>query len=248
VNRVEMTAPQSDCPKRSWVIQQLADDVAMDGFDELPQGLQFHLNRCESCRAFAARLRSLSEELHHLGRMEVPEGLEERAQAQAVAALERGGELSGRVTIEEDFKPIPVPPILLWWNRTGWFAAAACLLFGVALYVFFQRPPVEGTGSADRAIVMTPGEWPDPGDDDATPGSEEKPATVSGPGLEEAASSPAHQRRYCDHVAAAEAAQEGAAQPAFILPDRSKRDPRSIIDKSEARLSTMLGHPKSDDR
>jgi hypothetical protein len=248
MNRDEMTARETDCPKRSWVIQQLADDVAMDGFDDLPQGLQFHLNRCESCRAFAGRLLSLSGELRNLGRLEVPEGLEERAQAQAVEALQQGGELTGRVTINEDVKPVPVPPILLWWNRTGWYAAAACLLLAVALYAFFHRPVVEERESFDRGFVGATDDWPDPEDEAPTPRSQEKQAIVPEPRHEEALKSPAPQRRYWDHVAAAEAAQEGAAQPAFILPDRSKRDPRSIIDKSEARLSNMSGQPKSDDR
>ncbi|UCF33809.1 MAG: hypothetical protein JSV78_00575 [Phycisphaerales bacterium] len=248
MTRDEITTPETDCPKRGWVIQQLADDVAMDGFDDLPQGLQFHLNRCESCRAFADRLLSLSGELHSLGRLEVPEGLEERAQAQAVEALEQGGELTGRVTIEEDVKPVPVPPMLLWWNRTGWYAAAACLLLAVALYAFFHRPAVEETGSSDRPIAVAPSDWPDSEDAASAPRSEEKVAIVPEPRHEQAVKPPAPQRRYGDHVAAAEAAQEGAAQPAFILPDRSKRDPRSIIDKSEARLSTMPGQPKSDDR
>ena len=72
MTRRDDTVADTACSKQGWVLGQLTDDEAMDGFDDLPRGLQFHLNRCSSCRVLADRLMAVTDGLDEMVKVEPP--------------------------------------------------------------------------------------------------------------------------------------------------------------------------------
>jgi hypothetical protein len=237
MTRQDDTGMDTACPKQGWVLGQLTDDEAMDGFDDLPRGLQFHLNRCPSCRALADRLMVVTNGLDGLAGAEPPTPLEERAHAQALEALKDGGRLTGRVMIEDEAGPEPPSPLVIWWNRTGRLATAACILFALAFYAVIHRPSVEEVEEPHRNLVHT-GHAPVPLAEEPFINDEEEATALA---TAESAKAVGEPRSHfaTDHIEAAETDYAGAAQPAFPLLDPSKRDVRILIDRSKPFPSTI---------
>ncbi|MGB2985312.1 MAG: hypothetical protein WBE26_05465 [Phycisphaerae bacterium] len=130
------------CPKRVWVMLTLSDDEALEEGGKLPQGLQFHLSRCESCRALAERLQAVSATLHSLSKIEPSDELAARADAQALAALREGARLTDRVAIPDEPEPASAAGGAARWRSVGRYAAAAAVLIAVGLFSLseFRRP------------------------------------------------------------------------------------------------------------
>lgn len=148
------------CPKRNWVLSVLSDDEAVDAGSPLPQGLRFHLSRCAPCREVADRLQSVSAEIAALGEASMPGALVDRADAQALAALEDGTRLTGRVFIDDDeeFAAFERSGLAMPGRMLG---LAAMILFAAGLFVLYrgdlsQRDVAPG---GDETIVR--GAWSD---------------------------------------------------------------------------------------
>ncbi len=126
---------EQNCPKRLWVLLTLSDDELVGGGGELPQGLSFHLSRCDSCRAVADRLSDTTDRLRALGDFEPSGELFAAATARAVDALHDGARLTGRVDIDDE--PLVLPVEESTSRRTRWaprLAAAAVIVFAVTVW------------------------------------------------------------------------------------------------------------------
>ena len=245
MTRQDETAPDAACPKQGWVLKQLTDDEAMDGFDDLPRGLHFHLNRCPSCQALADRLMVVAGGLSVLGTAEPPATLEERADAQALQALKSGGGLTGRVVIEDEAEAEPASPLTIWWNRTGRLATAACILFALTFYAVWHRPLAEDLEESHRNFVHT-GDPPARLSDNPFTGDEEE-AVVQGASHGAKDAVEPRPRSAVDHVEEAQTDYAGAVQPAFPPFDPSKRGVRILIDRPEDFPSTIRLSTENDE-
>ena len=245
MTRQDETAPDAACPKQGWVLKQLTDDEAMDGFDDLPRGLQFHLNRCPSCQALADRLMVVVSGLDVLGTAEPPATLDGRADAQALQALKSGGGLTGRVVVEDEAEPEPASPLTIWWNRTGRLATAACILFALTFYAVWHRPLAEDLEKPHRDFVHTGGAPARLSDDPFS--SDEEGAVAQGASRCVKDAVEPRLRLAADHVEAAQADYAGAVQPAFPLFDPSKRDVGILIDRPEDFPSTITLSAENDE-
>lgn len=125
---------ESTCPKRVWVMSILCDDEALDEPGSLPQGLAFHLSRCDSCRALGDRLRSVSSRLAELAELAPDEALADRAHDQTLSALREGARLTGRVTIPDEPDRVTLPVHAGRRLRPARYAAAAVIVVTVGLY------------------------------------------------------------------------------------------------------------------
>jgi len=245
MTRQDETAPDAACPKQGWVLRQLTDDEAMDGFDDLPRGLQFHLNRCPSCQALADRLMVVVSGLDVLGTAEPPATLEERADAQALQALKSGGGLTGRVVVEDEAEPEPASPLTIWWNRTGRLATAACILFALTFYAVWHQPLAEDLEESHQNFVHTGGPPARLSEDPFTGDEEEAVALGASDGAKDSVEP--RPRWTVDHVEEAQTDYAGAVQPAFPLSDPSKRDVGTLIDRPEDFPSTTTLSTENDE-
>jgi len=123
------------CPKRLWVMTVLSDDELLDGDATLPQGLQFHLSRCDSCRSLANGLQHVSDCLHGLARLEPGDEFAVRAHSRAFEALAGGARLTGRVEIPDDPESELGHTRGVRWTAYARYAAAAAIVFGMGIYV-----------------------------------------------------------------------------------------------------------------
>ena len=144
------------CPRRLWVMSTLTDDERLEATDRLPQALQFHISRCEACQALADELLPATRSLLAMGQSEPPGDLLAAAQAQAVAAIDRGAELTGRVVVPDLEEPLTLPPAVRIPMRSFRYAAAAVILIGFASFWIVrnsgpQLPVVSGQNSWDRS-------------------------------------------------------------------------------------------------
>jgi hypothetical protein len=255
------------CPKRNWVMSMLSDDEALGQDGALPRGLQFHLSRCDSCRALADRLTSVSGALRSLSEIEPPVELTALATAQATQALSDGARFTGRVSIPDG--PPTAPSTGAHGYRFARYAAAAAVLLVVGVY---------GLLAPDRnekgllVVTTTPGEahLPDVPAPEGSPGglppdvtAPEVPDTavasaepdssspnelaeraVDGGGVGPPAVSGRKPRRICryySHVDAAMCDDPDCVSRAVILPRHDRRDlgwARTLFDNRPATVST----------
>ncbi len=225
---------EGTCPKQSWVMSTLADDEQSTVEGEFSHAMRFHLARCESCRALAERLLNTVDVLGELGKADPPAELVERAERHAMAAIEAGAELTGRVDVRdvEELDEIPTAP--RWWWRPVRYAVAATILLAFASYWVARFTPVGApglTGPEDwdgRSLVTAPkdrqrrgaGSPTGPSIDDSDFG--ERMAGVSPDGeLPRLVTVCRHrsnlERAMCDN--------EGCVRKALILSNRQRRRP-----------------------
>ena len=168
--------PNSDCPKRMWVLSMLSDDEALERLDALPMGLEFHLKQCSSCRTLADQLRAVGADLKHLGTTEIPAGLEERAHAQALEALATGAQPTGRVQLVDDPLDRETSRIHPVWAAAA-LAAAAVVIFAVGAVWLRGTPGPDGPAGAGIPLVNDNVAHPEFLPDDVLPAEpDEEPA------------------------------------------------------------------------
>ncbi len=147
---------ESTCPKRVWVMSVLSDDEILLADDEilladdeilrindeplrtgspLPQGLEFHLSRCPSCRALAGELQAVTRGLAELASEDTETSLLNRANRQAMSALMNGARMTGRVevTTEQIGRP---ETVAAWWRSPKLISltTAAAIVLAIGLY------------------------------------------------------------------------------------------------------------------
>ncbi len=150
---------QASCPKRLWVMLTLSDDEALPDSGRLPQGLQFHLSRCPSCRTLAEQLTAVSTGLRDLAQREPGKEVAVAANRQLRQAMRDGAKLTGRVAIvDETDSPGErghADTRRTNWRHIGWFgtpmAAAAVIVFVALLRVW---GPVGPSGREDAGESM----------------------------------------------------------------------------------------------
>jgi hypothetical protein len=79
------SAVETSCPKRLWVMMELADDELRNADDAPATGLRFHLSRCPSCRALAERMEAVRTELAAMASAEPDDDLLSRAESRVLA-------------------------------------------------------------------------------------------------------------------------------------------------------------------
>ncbi len=226
---LEQDHGEAICPKRLWVLTALTDDELLDQGDALPQGLRFHLARCESCRQLADRLLLVTSSLHEISGLESASDLADRADAQAVNALRTGAKLTGRVTIPDEPEVEVARPGRVLWLRFGRVAAAAAIVFGLSLlgvqhlsqpsrHAVVENPPAGGE-EYDR---YAPGSAPS---GEAEPHLAGEPERLADNRPEEGSppTLPYHIPRYDTHYEAALADDPGSVQAAFPRPRVGQR-------------------------
>lgn len=235
---------EGTCPKRPWIMSTLADDEQSTAEGAFSHAMRFHLARCESCRALADRLLDAASALRELGKADPPADLFERAGRQAMAAIETGAELTGRVEVPdvEELHEIPTAP--RWWWRPVRYAVAATILLAFASYWVARFTPVGApglTGPEDwdgQSLVTAPEfrQRPNAGSR-TTPSIDE-----SGSGRRMAGVSPDGESprpgAVCRHRSNLERAMcdnENCVRKALILSNRERRRPawRHRIDPSD---------------
>jgi len=237
---------ENACPKRPWVMLTLSDDEAVEAGGTLPQGLQFHLSRCPSCRALADRLRSVTDTIGKMSDLEPGEDVQKRANAQAQQSLAEGARMTGRVMVPDEpehLRPVSRTLQLAWWVRWGSYAAAATIVFGFGLYGLTMLagrdgrqiaadgiPPQNGQHDAPRGPAVR-----DPylaSEGTADPGRRADDASVegvSGDSEPRLASSTGREPRgrvcrHRSHVEAAACDNPNCLYRATVLPDTRQRD------------------------
>lgn len=133
---------ESACPKRVWVMSVLSDDEILRADDEilqadgpLPQGLEFHLSRCPSCRTLAGELQAVTTSLTELASEDTEASLLSRVNRQTMTALMSGARMTGRVEVTaEQIGPPEIP--VAWWRSSRMIplATAAVILLAIGLY------------------------------------------------------------------------------------------------------------------
>lgn len=218
------------CPKRIWVMMMLSDDEALPEDGTLPQGLRFHLSRCESCRTLADRLLAVSGTLRSLSSMNPGDDLAERADSQALGALREGAKLTGRVSIPDEPEPARRTTSRVKWHRYARYAAAAVVfiafgLFGLSTLRGPQGPRVAQQVESDPPSVGLPAAaFTPPGPSDAEVRPDERVADA-GP-VQPAIDEPKRERRsrrpcrYRSHVEAAACDDTHCIHRAVIVPRR----------------------------
>lgn len=243
---------ESACPKQPWIMSALADDEQSTVEGELSYAMRFHLARCESCRALADRLLDAAGALRDLGKTDPPTDLFERAGRQAMAAIEAGAELTGRVDVPDVEEPDEIPTAQRWWWRSVRYAVAATILLAFASYWVARFTPVGAPGLTGpqywdgQSMVTKPEDRQRPGAGGPSApsiqesGFDERMAGVSPdgetPGLGTVCRHRSNRERaMCD--------KESCVRKALILANRQRRPPawRQTInprddDQSETRL------------
>lgn len=257
------------CPKRVWVMLTLSDDEALQEGESLPQGLQFHLSRCESCRAVAEHLQAVSASLRGASVLEPPDGLAARADAQVREALQEGARLTGRVAIPDEPEPVRQAGGARRWVRIGRYAAAAAVFIAVGLFGLAQLPksaqqttdqtagqPQPSDQHNPEAPRLADSEEPEPLDAvDLLPEAEDEAEAVADSRLASSdagrSTRRARSRQICRHRSYVEAAlseDTDCIPRAVILPDPGQRDlgwGNTLFDRSRSTRSTR---GRSDDR
>lgn len=230
---------EQSCPKRLWVLLTLSDDELMGEDGVLPPGLQFHLSRCESCRALAERLLSASGMLRMLSDLGPPEDLAEAANSQALTALSGGAKLTGRVDVPDEPDLAPTQHMPFGWRRFGRYATAAAVfiavgLFGLSSYV--DRPgdisvdhrPIAGPkgrpfarGGESRKEVKSLDRVPDVAD---SPSEGTREHLADADGIDPVRTGKRRIRRHHSHIEAAMSDDPQGAQAAIVLPDTAQRN------------------------
>jgi len=157
--RIGQTTDDAPCPKRLWVMTMLSDDEVVAPGVRLPQGLEFHLKRCPSCRALADDLLGVTALLAEAGAQEPTESLLRRAQRQTEAALRDGARLTGRVDVDAADDGSLVPARAGRWRRWGLpLAAAAMIAIAFGLFSIMHGPGDGDGGVLPDGVVQTTGE------------------------------------------------------------------------------------------
>ncbi len=225
---------EGTCPKQPWIMSTLADDEQSTAGGEFSYAMRFHLERCESCRALADRILGAVSALRDLEKADPPADLFERAGRQAMAAIETGAELTGRVDVPdiEELDEIPTAP-RRWWRPARYAVAATILLafasYWVARFTPVGAPGVSGPATWDgQSLVTKPEDRQRPGAGGATApsmdesGFDERMAGVSPdgetPGLGTVCRHRSNRERaMCD--------KESCVRKALILANQQRRRP-----------------------
>lgn len=144
--------PDDPCPKRLWVMMELADDEGREQVSAPATGLRFHLSRCPSCRRLADELRRTAEKLSTLARIEPPADLFAKAQAQAMHALQQGAVSRYPDEIGEGQTAARIPPrqarSVRWIRGVGALAASLALVTtGWLAHAWYVGPRPPATSS-----------------------------------------------------------------------------------------------------
>lgn len=240
------------CPKGVWVMQVLSDDEALEADGVLPQGLAFHISRCESCRTLANRLRAVSRGVSAIAEPDPPPDLHARAESQAHAALLAGVTFTGRTNVadlpalERNTVRAPLPYRLmpyataacLFFATVAWWQSAPNTQFGPPSLPDARRSASDSGMSAGELIPVTP------------PSAVEDVGLDDPNGLADAATAPpllrVTQHRLpipSDHIEAAMGGNSHNVQPAFVLPGMRGR---RLIDRPVILYETtaVLPEPK----
>lgn len=242
------SAAGTACPKRLWVMMELADDESRTAENAPATGLRFHLSRCPSCRALAERMEAVRTELAAMAAAEPDDDLQIRAESRVLAGL---GGLADSATAFTDDEPAPhiVKRRPGRWLRRSVAAAAALGLIACgwmlrALIVepdrlvapnSFDRwyiPDAEFASNRDALVIALP--LPPPLDSPVNSSDAAALATVADN----------HDSliicRFRNHEDAALWDHPGCAPAAMILPGPPDRPARSTfsIDNSTRTLST----------
>lgn len=155
------TTDDAPCPKRLWVMTMLSDDEIVVPGDPLPQGLEFHLSRCTSCRALADELQSVAIGLCEVGGEDPPESLLRRAQRQAETALKDDARMTGRIEVGDADAELLERPNRAWWGQwTVPLAAAAMVAVAIGLFSIMRAPGAAEPGVTPTGVVQTGEERP----------------------------------------------------------------------------------------
>lgn len=232
-------ADEQTCPKRLWVLLTLSDDELVEEDGSLPPGLQFHLSRCDSCRAVAERLLSASSTLAEMSSLEPDIALAEAANARVLTALSKGAQLTGRVDIPDEPEPASVGGARFGWHRFGRYVAAATVFVAVGLYGLSSFVLRQDDDEADYRWNAAPGAqiFAGSGDrgasgdesvgaaeeapttDPVQVGTQERVADAEGGGPSRVCI-----RRHHSHIVAAMSDDPQGAQAAVVLPDTAQRN------------------------
>lgn len=229
------------CPKRLWVMTVLSDDELLGGDAALPQGLQFHLSRCDSCRRLADSLLQVSDCLYGLAQLEPGDELAVRARSRACEALAAGAELTGHVEIPDDPESELGHTRGASWTAYARYAAAAAIVFGMGVYVGSNyvntgqqvvvrergddavRPSAQPDAIADPARGELAGEMVAEEVPDAASNTGEE-RSVAKAAVADGARSPVRRpRRPQSPIEAAQVDDPNYVPRAFFLPDPSQR-------------------------
>lgn len=221
------TESQELCPKRLWVLTTLSDDEAVSGDERMPQGLAFHLSRCEYCRALASTLESVTLGLDQLRDSEPPDNLSFVAEQRVLAAIRDGGVLTGRFAIDDE-PPVSIsrPARRVHFKLTvPRFAAAAAIIVVVGL-VGMRTLSVKNRNFTDQA-----GPWLVGGS--SAPGSVQHGSVTTETKAPGAVSSteqqvaelerPAKVNRFRSHEEVLENDDQTGATAAVVIPDSADR-------------------------
>ncbi|MEK6677199.1 MAG: hypothetical protein AABZ47_16295 [Planctomycetota bacterium] len=235
------------CHKAAWVMSILSDDEATQQVATLPQGLQFHLGRCASCRALADRIIQTSRDVAELSREETPAHLLQSANARTLHALHLGAPLSA--IAESVVDDLPIRPQQTWVTRWSTrYAAAALIVISATLWGFLQtkdhkaNAPFIGpdTGPITRGQGPDKSNFPLIGNQSGEPII--LPTNAANSQVADTGKIP-NIRRYRTHEEAAESDDPRIIPTAVVLPDLSQRDVGLLMwfDKPTQFLSNRSG-------
>lgn len=228
--------PNNHCQKRTWVLSTLSDDEQFGDGDAIPQGLAFHLSRCSECRTLANGLLAVTKSLSAASHRDPTDALAHAAQAQAVAALDSGARLTGRVEVSDDWIDLSGPNRSSGLASYTRFAAAAAIIVTVGLSGYLARS-TDAESDKVAPVSVTHSNYPEPDVDHIADDEQSRPTVVvATEELDQQEADPQLARRtaprtgeyrirhHRSHIEAALSDDPHGAQAAWIIPDTSKRD------------------------
>ncbi len=219
----------SHCPRRAWVLDQLADDESIKGQCRPSSAVQLHLARCETCRMASEELLATNELLADVIAATPSDALLRDADRRATQAIQAGAKPSRRIDLsripEESRRDSgPADSILVRYPEIRWLyerrqiiAASVVLMalvgFSALLHVWKGEPNIAEIEL--KRVDRHPVTWPA----DNPPSKKVAPATpqITG-GRFVANSRPAKSVRR-DPVRDASLEHVGSSQRAFPIPE-----------------------------
>lgn len=117
------------CPKRAWTLSVLSDESPLDEQGALPQGLEFHLSRCPSCRALADRVLAVTAALADWSQSPEPHAdFVARANDRVLKALGAGVAPEGHAEWPDDLLVAGVADRARRWRVGMRYAAVAAVM------------------------------------------------------------------------------------------------------------------------
>ncbi|RJP36159.1 MAG: hypothetical protein C4547_07970 [Phycisphaerales bacterium] len=148
------------CPKRAWTLSVLSDEAPLDERGALPQGLEFHLSRCPSCRALADRVLAIGEALSEWSQSDEP-GADfiDRANAHVLGALRTGVAPQGSAEWPDDLLIAGQAQHTRRWLAGARYAAVAAVM---VMLVWAARQDAVRSSRSQEAVVQTDRAGPSP--------------------------------------------------------------------------------------